>query len=124
MVGIIKSYRNRKVYLIGWCACGQMFVTVIFEQKGPLTDNEPHTDNATDTTADNCKRRAKNLRYDPCFYLPQLRTALEDNLVDARHPPPNMVRSLQLTDCVAGKIFCPTKPARPPPPRPTHPHHK
>src|SRR5688572_15556 len=96
----IGSYGNRKVGLIGGYGGGKMLISVIGEQEGPFADNEPHSDNATDPTGNNRNRRAKQLSHNPGFHLPQLRPALEEDLINARHSPADVVRSLQLTDGV------------------------
>src|SRR5215213_5784441 len=97
----IESYGNRKVGLVCRRAGGQMLIPVVFEQERPFSDNEPHSDNATDPTANNGKGRAKQLSHHPGLDLSQLWSALEENLVDARHPAADMVGRLQLSDGVA-----------------------
>src|SRR5512136_2390212 len=97
----MESYRNRKVHSISWYALRNMLVPIIGKQKGPFANNQPQSDDATDSTADNCKRRAKQLRHHTGLHLPQLWAPLKENLVHACHSSTNMVGRLQLADRVA-----------------------
>ena len=68
---------------------------------GPSAGNHANRNQAADPTADNGKRGAKELGDCAGFHLTELRPTGKKDLVDAGHPPANVIRRAQLADGVA-----------------------